>query len=196
MSSGHRFRDVYLILLCGLPGTGKSTVAKRLCEYLKNYTLIDQNKIRRKCGYKKMPKTFDHVLREIDRLTAENLNSGRGVIFDSVNRRTSRRQQMYGVASCCNSRVVTLEIVCSEDVAKHRIATRPKGDGFLSDPNDTAVYDRLKNDSDAVDMDFLHPGQDHVSHIQFDSEQNQLVRKIVRKGTSRFISEIEKALVA
>lgn len=192
----HKSRNSYLILLCGLPGTGKSNVAKRLCRCLKGYVLIDQNAIRRNHGYKKMPKTFDPILREIDRLTANNLNSGRGVIFDSVNRRTSRRQQMYGVASCCNARVITLEIICSENIAKTRISARPKGDGFLSDPNNTEVYDRLKADSDPVEIDFLHPGQDHVSYIQFDSERNQLVRKIIRKGTSRFINEIEKALVA
>lgn len=191
--SRHKFRDIYLILLCGLPGTGKTTVACKL-ERALNYVVVDQNEIRRQHGYRKMPKTFDPILREIDRFIAVNLISDRGVIFDSVNRRTARRQQIYGIASCCNVRVVTMEIVCPEGLAKERIAQRPSGDGLLSDPNDPDVYDKLKNDSDPVDVDFLHPGQDHVSYIQFDTKDQKILRKITGKGNKIFLDRIEKIL--
>ena len=191
----HKFKEIYLILLCGLPGTGKTTVASKL-ERVLNYTVVDQNQIRRQYGYKKMPKTFDPVLREIDRSIALNLNSDRGVIFDSVNRRTARRQQIYGIASCCNVRVVTLEIVCREGLAKERIAQRPGGDGLLSDPNDPAIYDKLKNDSDPVDVDFLYPGQDHVSYIQFDTEDKKITKKVVMNGNCRFIDRLVKIIKA
>ena len=129
MKSRYKWSDKYLILFCGLPGTGKSTIAKRLSAHLKDYMIIDQNEVRRAHGYRKMPKTFDPVLREIDRLAARLLCSGKGVIFDSVNRCNSRRQQMYGVASCSSARVITLEVVCSEDTAKKRMSGRPAGDG-------------------------------------------------------------------
>jgi len=195
MSSGYRFRDIYLVLLCGLPGTGKSVVAGKLhAHFNKRYLIIGQNEIRRRHGYKKMPKTFDSVLREIDRATARNLNSGRGVIFDSVNRRTSRRHQMYGVASCCGAKVITLEIICSEETAKRRISERSVGDGLLSDPNDPRVYDKLQADSDPVEVDFRYPGQEHVSYVQFDSETNKLTNKIVAKGANSFINKIRKIL--
>jgi len=194
MSRQRRQAVRYLILLCGMPGTGKSAAAKKLLVHLKNFTVINQNEIRRRHGYKKMPKTFDFVLREIDRIIAIHLNLNQGVIFDSVNRRTSRRHQVYGVASCCGAKVITLEIVCPEEIAKRRISERPKGDGLLSDPNDPRVYDKLQADSDPVEVDFKHPGQEHVSYVQFDSETNKLTKKIVAKGAGGFIDNIRKIL--
>jgi predicted kinase len=187
-------KEKFLILICGLPGTGKTTIAKKLAERLTQYALISQNDVRRKMGIKRMPKTQEKVLRAIDRITADYLRADRGVIFESVNRCSFRRHQMYGVASCCGRRVITMDIVCPEEISKDRMLKRPKSDKLLSDPNDPDVYDRLKAAWENVEIDFRLPGEDHVAYIQFDSEKNELKKIIPRRGMRMIFHQIENIL--
>lgn len=187
-------KEVFLLLICGLPSTGKTTLAVKLAKKLDQYILISQNEIRQKMNMKRMPKTQEKVLRAIDRLAADRLRAGQGVIFESVNRFSFRRHQMYGVASACSRRVITLEIVCSEETAKKRMSKRPKGNKLLSDPRDPAIYDKLKAQWEDVKIDFKHPGEDHVAYIQFDSEKNKFKKVIPRKGMQETFSQIRKIL--
>jgi len=185
----------YLIVMTGFPGTGKTMTAKKLCQNFDNYILISQNDIRRQQGINKMHKTQEETLRKIDRLTRKYLDERKGVIFDSVNRHLFRRHQMYGIASCCGKKVLTLECVCSEEEAKKRIKGRPKGDNLISDPTNPKVYDKTAKFWEPVIKDFEYPGEDHVSYIIFDTERLKLKKKKISAGTYPFINKIEKILL-
>lgn len=190
--------EKHLIIMAGLPGTGKTVTAEKLLGGLENYKLVSQNEIRRNMGIKKMPKTQETVLREIDIETAELLRKGKGVIFDSVNRYLFRRHQMYGVASCCGKQVLTLECVCSEDEAKRRMKyerKRKKGDRLIKDPIDPRVYDKLASLWEPIFYDFRYPGEDHVSYITYDTEKNKIYRRTISRGIGRFLNKIEKILI-
>ncbi len=184
----------YLIVIAGLPGAGKTTVARTLHENLEGYELVSQNEIRRQQGMKEMPETQDEALRQIDRLTAGHLQNRKGVIFDSVNRYLFRRHQMYGIASGFGKQVLTLECVCSERESKRRMAARPESDEWLSDPRDPTVYDRLAAGWQDIILDFEFPGEDHVSYISLNSESLKIRRHVVSPGMERFIDMLEGLL--
>lgn len=185
----------WLIVVCGLPGTGKTESSKKLAKFWPSLKCISQNEVRREFGMKRMPKTQDAVLREIDRRIASFLLSGKSVVFDSVNRYQFRRQQLYGIASCLGARVITLEMICPEKVAKERMMSRPSGDGLVSDASDPKVYDKMELEWEDVMMDFRRPGVDHVSYIKFDSHIGEILRIIQRSGTKKFIKTIGRILV-
>jgi predicted kinase len=182
--------DKLLIVVCGLPGTGKTESSNKLAESLPSLVCISQNEVRREFGMKRMPKTQDAVLREIDQRIAACLISGKSVVFDSVNRYLFRRQQLYGIASCLGARVITLEMTCPEEIAKKRMMNRSPADGLVSDASDPKVYDKMRIEWEDVMMDFKRPGVDHVSYIRFDSYIGEMMRIIQRNGTRKFISKM------
>lgn len=185
----------YLIIIAGLPGTGKQTSAEKLARNLENYILIDQNELRRKTGMKKMPQKQDKINRKIDRTSAYYLNKDSGVIILAGHRQVCRRNQLYGVASCCGKNVIALECVCSESEAKRRMKTRPKSDGLISKPNEPGVYDRIKDLWEDINIDFKYPGQDFVSHLVYDTEKNRIYKKKLTPGVENFAKKIEKILL-
>jgi predicted kinase len=109
-----------LITFGGLPGTGKTTLARQIareCDAV--YLRID---------------TIEQALRAPDMLSAEvgpggylvayalaeeNLRLGRSVVADSVNPLAITRDRWRAIAAAANTRVLEIEVICS-DVAEHR----------------------------------------------------------------------------
>ncbi len=185
----------YLILVAGLPATGKQTSAEKLAKNLNNYVLIDQNELRRKAGIRKMPQKQDEINRKIDRMTASYLNERKGVIILAGHRQVCRRNQLYGVASCCGANVIALECVCSEAEAKRRMRARPKSDGLLSKPNEPRVYDRIRDLWEDINIDFKFPGQDFVSYVAYNTEENKIYRNKITEGMNNFVDKMERILL-
>jgi predicted kinase len=109
-----------LIVFGGLPGTGKSTVARLLAERLKAvYLRIDTiEQALRACGTLPVG-----VLTEgyaiAYRVAEDNLRAGGTVIADSVNPLAVTRDTWVAVAERVAVPVMEIEVVCS-DTAEHR----------------------------------------------------------------------------
>lgn len=187
--------DKNLIIVAGLPGAGKQTSAERLSKSLGDYRLIDQNELRRKEGMKRMPKKQDKINREIDRLTLKYLRGERGVIILSGHRQACRRNQLYGIASAAEKNAVILECVCSEAESRRRMSSRPDSDGLISKPNEPQVYDRIKSLWEPIEKDFRFPGQDFVSYLTYNTEENKIYRHNITRGMGRFIRKMEEILL-
>ncbi len=107
-----------LVAFAGLPGTGKSTVAKALAlasgAVLLRADTVEQA-IRAALGHDPGTAGYAAMLA----LAAENLTLGRDVIADSVNPLAETRDAFADCARRGGARLLDVEIVCS-DRAEHR----------------------------------------------------------------------------
>ena len=116
-----------LIVLAGLPGVGKTTIARELAPRLVAVHLrIDtiEIAIRRSASHATVP--MDDAGYQVGYAVAEdNLRLGHTVIADSVNPWPETRDAWLAVARRAEARAIEVEIVCS-DPGEHerRVTTR------------------------------------------------------------------------
>jgi predicted kinase len=115
MTHGNRM----LVILGGLPGTGKTTLARSLARELHAVHLrIDSIEVAlHRAG---VTSVSDEGYRIAYALAEDNLKLGLTVIADSVNPIAITRDAWRAVARRANVRAIDVEIVCS-DVEEHRL---------------------------------------------------------------------------
>lgn len=118
-------RKPTLYIFSGLPGTGKSTLAKRLAAELSAaYFRVDtlEQGLRDVC---KLEKIEGEGYRLSHLLAQENLKVGNHVVADSVNPWELTRKDWNEVASSVGASFVNIEIWCSNvDEHKKRVESR------------------------------------------------------------------------
>jgi predicted kinase len=114
-----------LIAFSGLPGTGKTSIARELARRLPAaYLRVDTvEQALRSCG------TLEEVIAEgyetIYRLAEDNLHIGLTVIADSVNPIDITRDAWAEVAREVSVRLINVEIICSDEAEhRHRVESR------------------------------------------------------------------------
>jgi predicted kinase len=125
---------VALVILSGLPGVGKTTIARALGVALAAvHVRIDSiEQALRNAGLT----VYDHGYRVAYAVAEDNLRLGRTVIADCVNPWPLTRQEWQTVASRAAACAVSVELVCSDieehqrrvesrsaDIAQHRLPT-------------------------------------------------------------------------
>jgi len=110
--------ETTLIIFGGLPGTGKTTLARKLANHLgATYLRIDT--VERALRNSKGGPVDDRGYRVAYAIATDNLRLGRTVVADSVNPLQITRDAWRAAAMGTNARVVEVEVLCS-DVMEHR----------------------------------------------------------------------------
>jgi predicted kinase len=114
-----------LILTIGLPGSGKSTFARRLAPQI-DAVILESDALRRllfdtpaysRSESRQLFAALHHAAREL-------LLAGRNVIIDATSIRDSDRRPAYDVAQQTGARLLLLSFTAPEDVIEHRLGQR------------------------------------------------------------------------
>lgn len=148
-----------LILIMGLPGTGKTTVARALAGKMKAVHL-NSDIVRRELGKRGAyrPADKDVVYRELYRRTETGLQGGRDVIVDSTFFKKSIRDPYFRLAERYGVPVQLIVLRAEEETLKERLA-KPRPDSEA----DFAVYRKIKAAYEAPEPPFLELHSDRES---------------------------------
>lgn len=140
--------EPWLVVLCGLPGVGKSTVAAFVTERLA------ANRIRTDAVRKGLfedpqytDKESETVYGELYDRTRESLGRGESVVLDATFADRRRRHEARSIADDLGTNFRLLEVVCDRAVAEERIAERDD----ISDA-DVEVYRHFREEFHPIEM--------------------------------------------
>ncbi|ABK89724.1 AAA family ATPase [Francisella tularensis subsp. novicida] len=112
-------------ILSGLPGVGKTTLAKQLAQAMPNkaYFRIDTVEYYLKKAYPQEPTKQGYEL--VYYQAKENLELGKNVIIDCCNPISESRQLWNSLSQINNTKVINIEVTCSDTQAhQNRIEQR------------------------------------------------------------------------
>ncbi len=139
-----------LIIISGLPGTGKSYLSKRLAERVP-FLVIESDALRKTLfsppSYSFREST--RLFRTIHRLLRELLNKGIPLILDATNLSERFREQLYSIADRLNVRLILVRVEAPPEVVYQRLEGRARDTENKSDA-DWAVYRRMRPSVDRI----------------------------------------------
>jgi predicted kinase len=140
--------DEQLVVVCGLPGVGKTTVAEGIAGWLEADLLrtdVVRADVVAEPAY--TPEERQRVYDELCSRARERLGDGHSVVLDGTFARRTWREQTAALARETDSQHRLVVVECAEPIARERLRDR---DGDESDA-DPEVYDELKANFEPVE---------------------------------------------
>lgn len=147
-----------LIMLSGLPGAGKSDLARRLVEILP-FVIIESDHVRKilfpQCEYTAEESRWVH--RTCHALMAKLLRKGVRVIYDATNLYERHRELVYRLADSEGVKLITIKVVAPGEVASQRLDERHQGGGDHRDMSDAdrGVYQRMARNAEPIGRNYV-----------------------------------------
>lgn len=166
-----------LVVMTGLPGSGKSYVAERLAAALPAI-VVEADRVRKFLFPQPKYTGWENgmVHRASQRVMERLLRQGVSVIADATNLIGFHRRLLYRLAERAGARVVVVETVAPEETIRQRLKEREQRPGSASDA-DWLVYTRLAQNAEPVER----------SHFRMDTSGPI-------EGTSSILQAIESAM--
>ena len=163
-----------LIMLCGLPATGKSYLARRLVERMP-FVIVETDFVRKTLfptpTYSAQESGLVH--RVCHALMEKLLRRGARVVFDATNLVELHREKVYRLARSAAAKLVIVQTVAPEAVVRERLEKRKvaRDSDDISDAT-WAIYKRMASDQQPI-------GHPHLI-IDTSGDLEEAVNKILR----------------
>ncbi len=163
-----------LIVLCGLPGTGKSTIARMLGDRVP-LVVLESDRLRKRLFGRPTYSTQEsrRLFRAIHALADRLLQAGIHVVIDATNLREVHRQPLYDVAQRRGARLVVVHVDAPPEVVRQRlhrrVLHRPPDDWSDAGPG---VYERMQSQVEPI-------GRPHL-RVDTSQDVSPVVDEIVR----------------
>lgn len=116
-----------VILVFGLPGTGKTTFAEKLAKEI-NAVHINTDIVREKLDFRGQydEKTKQQVYNELFKQTQMEFRKGAHVVVDGTFHKERRREQLKKLTNEANRKIYFIEIKAKENIARKRLKQNRK----------------------------------------------------------------------
>lgn len=167
--------DPTLIVVSGLPGTGKSYFSNRLVERLP-FLILESDAMRKTLftspSYNRQESS--HLFQVCHLLIQRLLAKGIPIIFDATNLSERHRERLYSIADRLDARLILVRVEAPAGVAQERLKARQEGtDPTNKSDADWAVYQRMQPSVQKI----------HRNHYAVDTSRDitPVLDKIVRE---------------
>lgn len=161
-----------LVIMSGLPGSGKSYVSQQLAHRLPA-VVIESDRVRKVLYHRPCYGAEESALvhRICQELIRRLLSRGVRVVFDATNLVEFQREILYSLAERSGANLVIVRTMAPEAVIRQRLEQRQANGAQMSDA-DWSVYRRMSRSEQRIQR----------AHVCVDTSQevNEVVRKIVR----------------
>ncbi len=140
-----------LTLVCGLPGSGKSFLARRLAQALDaEYISSDAVRMRVLEERSYSPEERGNIYSLMQDMTRAALNSGCKVVADATFYRRALRDEFRAIAADLNRPCKIIEVRAARPTIERRL-NRPR----RTSEADLAVHDKIAAEFEAIEFDHL-----------------------------------------
>ena len=139
-----------LVVVSGLPGTGKSYFCGKLAERLP-FVVLESDSLRKTLFPSPSYTAWEssHLFRTIHQLVDRLLVKGISIILDATNLSERYRERLYSIADRLGIKLVLVRVEAPPEVVKKRFETRRRSSGDKSDA-DWAVYQKMKSSVEKI----------------------------------------------
>jgi predicted kinase len=146
-----------IILVSGLPGTGKSFFCKKLAERAP-LLILESDHLRKilfaSPDYSREEST--RLFNACHSLIDELLREGVSIIFDATNLSEKHRERIYNIADKNGAKLVIVEVRAPAEIVYQRLHNREKGlDTQNESDADRKVYKRMKDTVERIRRNYL-----------------------------------------